>query len=184
MNYTVSQSTKRYAIVATIGICIAALYAYTLYTPQGPIYDFEYQRDAHDIITNFNEDIHWLTESKVYTPEYMIKYKSPTFNPMDVGKLTIKLLRLDDNYIGFTAYYMKTPTIGHILFLHVNKDYRGKRYAQQLLEYGIQQLKKQGAVKVILDTRVNNYPGQKLYVRTGFKEIGRDDTFINYEIIP
>jgi len=93
-----------------------------------PLKDFDYARDAQEILKIFERDKYWLLSSDDYSPEFMLKNKAP--NQYDLryfGQLHIKVLWEHDKFIGFTAYYMKAPALGFILFMAVNPEFRGKR---------------------------------------------------------
>ena len=65
---------------------------------------------------------------------------------------------------------MNTSSLGTLLFIDVNPEFRGKeqRYAERLLRYAIDQMKMMGAASVELVTRTDNEPAQRLYKRVGF----------------
>lgn len=65
---------------------------------------------------------------------------------------------------------MKTPTLGFILFMDVNPEFRGKRYGEILMRHDFAALKRMGATRVELFTRTNNERALKLYKRVGMVE--------------
>jgi ribosomal protein S18 acetylase RimI-like enzyme len=167
---------KKYVVMALLAVCIGAGLWYVQRTPQ-TILPFNNARDTRDIIELFEADRYWLTSTPGYSVENMLKYKSPDGDVQAGGKLRIKVLREHGKLIGFTAYYMLRLGIGKVLFVGVNKEYRGKRYGEKLLAHAVQELQKMGAQVVQLTTRTDNVSGQKLYRRFGFDETGRDDTY-------
>lgn len=145
------------------------------------ILDFNDDRDTKDILALFEKNWHWLVASADYSPAYMLKHKSPHENPLYHGKLTLKVLREKGVFIGFTAYYKKRPAEGFILFVAVDEAFRGKRYGEQLVNYAMADLKRQGARTVWLITRLSNVRAQALYKRLGFYELQHDEEFIYFQ---
>ena len=113
----------------------------------------------------------------------MLKYRAPSQDLKYIGRLNIKVLREKEKFVGFTAYYMKEPGFGFLLFLAVNPEFRGKEkgYAEKLLKYALGKLKEVGAHYVQLCTRIDNERAQRLYRRVGFYEISKDDGFVYFQ---
>ena len=129
----------------------------------------------------FKRDWHWLVASETYSPEFMLKYRAPTQQLESIGRLKIRVLRNRNNFIGFVAYYMKSPIQGFVLFLDVNPEFRGRGYSDKLLQYALKELLHMGAYSARLVTRTTNYSAQKLYKRNGFSEVERENGFIYFE---
>ena len=170
------------------GLVLAALstgIGYYLWIPRGPIYEFKYERDAAGILDLFKTDRYWLVASEEYSPEFTLKYRAPNRDPRYLGQLNIKVLRQNDAFVGFTAYYMKKRELGLILFLAVKPEFRGKGYGQQLTKYATDELIGLGAKQINLVTRTSNLKAQALYNRLGFYETLRDDEgFVYFTYIP
>lgn len=87
---------------------------------------------------------------------------------------TMKLYKdTTGKYVGFVTYYhpyMYQQGHALLLFLVVDKDERGKGYAKKLMEYALNDLKKQGCSSVELAVRIENKEAQKLYRSFGFYE--------------
>jgi len=147
----------------------------------GLIVDFDDARDTKDILDLFEANWHWLVASPDYSPAYMLKNRSPHENPLYHGKLTLKVLREKNVFVGFIAYYKKKPQEGFILFVAVKEHFRGKRYAEKLMDYAMDDLKAQGARSVWLITRLSNLRAQALYKRLGFYELQHDEEFIYFQ---
>lgn len=165
-------------------LVIAGMLGYTAYyyfvpvviAPNNEIQDFNEERDTADILKIFDENWYWLVEGNDYDPVAMLKTKTPsTREPRYKGQLHIKVLRKDDQFIGFTTYYLRAPGQGQVQFLAVNPEFRGKGYGEQLMNYALQGLKKLGAQTISLVTRTINYPAQKVYKKTGFTEVYRNE---------
>lgn len=142
---------------------------------------FDFARHSQPIIELFNTNHYWLTNDPDASPEFILKYRASSASLASMGKLHIYVLEKDHQFIGFVAYHLEGINEGRILYLAVKEEFRGKRYGQQLLEFGVQQLRALGAQKIRLTTRTDNISGQRLYNRAGFKEVGRDDTFVFFE---
>ncbi|MFI5332835.1 MAG: GNAT family N-acetyltransferase [Candidatus Babeliales bacterium] len=178
------------AALAVVSIMVGAGLAYyaTHARETGPICDFNEARDADAVKKIFKDDWYWLS-NREYIPEnidFVLKTHSPNeYEPRYYGKMSIKVLREHDTLIGFITYYMLNFYEGKILFLAINPDFRGKRYGEPLIKYAINDFfNNRGATVVRLVTRVDNTSAQKLYIRIGFVETGRDleDGFIHYAI--
>lgn len=148
---------------------------------QGPIYELDYERDRQEIIKIFDRDHYWLTPRETIDTDIWLKHRAPhEEDPRYFGKLQVKVLREHEQFVGFTAYYMKYPTLGSILFVAVNPEFRGKRYGEQLVHYALKDLKSQGAKQVQLVTRTDNKAAQNLYKRIGFYESSTSDGYVHF----
>lgn len=147
---------------------------------QGPIYEFDAQRDTKPILDIFERDWYWLVAGDDYSPEFMLQYRAPKQDPVFAGRMHIKVLREQDTFIGFVAYYMKNAQVGFLNFVDINPDFRGKRYAQQLVRYAINAMKDLGASRIDLVTRPSNVSARALYKRLGFVLTGQDPEFVFY----
>ena len=129
----------------------------------------------------FRENWYWLISSPDYDINDMMDTRSPNKRePKYRGKMEIKILIKNGVPVGFGTYYMRSDVLGEILFIAVDKDHRGNRYAAELVNYAIDQLRKRGAKTVKLVTRVDNPGAQKVYTRLNFKETHRTKTFVHY----
>jgi len=150
-----------------------------------PIYDFEFTRDTEPILEMFKKDWYWLDASHdQYAPEYIVyklKNRTPHINPLYTGSMRIKVLREQDQLVGFITYHKEAADSGRILYLGVKSEMRGKRYGEQLVHYAIDDLIRMGSKKIRLVTRTDNEAAQKLYKRVGFLETSRSDGFVNFE---
>jgi ribosomal protein S18 acetylase RimI-like enzyme len=154
--------------------CAGAGYYYWSAYHHPSIYTFDQERDTQQILAIFQQEWHWLVTSKDYSPEFTLKYLAPTRNPAYLGKLNINVLRQGNDLIGFVAYYLKSPELGQLLFLAINKDYRRKGYGERLLRHGLSKLEQMGAQKIRILTRTTN-PAYFLYRKVGFRDYSRDE---------
>jgi ribosomal protein S18 acetylase RimI-like enzyme len=149
------------------------------------IYPFDEKKHTLPILELFEKDRYWLSATPNYSAVYMLKYRAKDWNLSSINKLKLNVLEENGNFVGFTGYHLKeNPEIGKILFLAINKEYRGKRYGEKLARYAINQLVKMGAKIIVLSTRVENHSAQNLYRRMGFIETGQDNTFMHFEYMP
>jgi len=181
MNILRSKWFKITALTVSLAFLASGLWFW--FNTGGPIYDFNDKRDTQEILKIFERDRYWLLASPDYSPEFMMKYRAPNQELKYMGRLNIKVMREKEKFVGFTAYYMKAPGYGQLLFLDVNPEFRGKDkgYAEKLLKYALEQLKIMGAEYVQLHTRTDNERAQGLYRRVGFYEISRDDGFADFQ---
>jgi len=102
------KSWKKLSIFAGItATVLSAGILYYVFAPRGPIYDFNPARDTQEILAIFEHNWHWLISSEDYSPEFMLKHRAPSKDPLYIGSLHIKVLREQNKLAGFTAYYMK-----------------------------------------------------------------------------
>lgn len=176
---------KHIGIVTGLLLAISLALGLSVYyypSSSSDIQIFDTARDTSDIHKIINDNWYWLIATPDYSIEHMLTTKSPnTRDPQYHGKLQIHVLRKDDAFIGFTAFYKKNYYLGQVLFIAVEERFRGKRYAQQLLDFAVDELAKQGVTMIHLVTRVDNIRAQALYKRDGFREYNRDDLHVYYE---
>ncbi len=178
-------SKRQWFVAAIVGatIAVATGFIYYYVYVRCDIRDYNPRTDRSTLIRLFNENKYWLTTNEEYDIEHMLDTKSPNdYQPEFKGKLAIKVTRVNGNPVGFVAYYKKKFYEGMILFLAVDKKYRGKSYATKLLKYAINALFKDHALVVRLVTRTNNYAAMKVYERAGMKETERANGFVYFEI--
>ncbi len=167
--------------IATI-LCALGL-AYYIFLPREAIVDYNIQRDKKFILSLFDKDWYWLSgySREEANTDIFLEHLSPSIDPVYTGKLTIKVMQVNSQPVGFVAYYMNTPREGTILFIDVDPTFRRRHYGGALLDFGVDAMHKQGARIVRLVTRPQNIPAQTLYKRAGFKEYMRNDTYVFFE---
>ena len=152
-------------------------------TAQGPqIIEFDISRDGNEIIAIFDREWYWLLpgDRDSYSPETMLAYRAPHGDPLYAGRMKIKVLREKDQFIGFIAWYLKKPMEGFLNFVVVNPEFRGKRYAEKLVQYALDEMKKEGVQKISLVTRPSNQRARAVYNRMGFAQTGIDNDFVYF----
>jgi ribosomal protein S18 acetylase RimI-like enzyme len=183
--------TKRLLKIAALCISLslvgAATYYYYAPTPVPVISDsvipFEYARDADTIKQIFTDDRYWLLSTPDYDVDYMLQERAPNKRePRYKGKLIIKVLRENNQLVGFICYYLKNFFLGQVLFVDVKPEFRGKGYAQQLMKHAIADMKKQGATMITLVTRTSNTSAQAVYKKLGFTISFEEDGFVYFEL--
>ena len=185
-----TMSGKRVKIVAGLLATFALIggIAYYGLTSRDSIVHFVPERDTKAMLKIFYDDWYWLFPGPDYSPEYILKYRSPGQESgyhRYMGKLQIKVLRDGGKLAGFTTYYKKNFYEGQVQFVAVSPDFRRKGYGRLLTDYAVKGLFGMGCRKVSLLTRLNNKGARRLYEKIGFKEAWRDeDGFIYYSIVP
>lgn len=143
--------------------------------------EYDEARDEREIKNLFHEDYYWLYPDTSYDVEthmgFTLKYRAPNENPLYVGTLQVKVLHVNNQFAGFTAYYKKTPTEGMLLFLAIKKGFRKRGFGEKLARYAVEELKKMGSQKIVLVTRETN-PAQNIYRRIGFEKTSIEDGFL------
>ena len=176
-------------IAGFCGLSIIGGLCYTHYTQthyQQDIYDYNPARDEIDIHQLIKNNWHWLIASHEYyfkdKIDFILNNMAPnSHEPRYFGKLKIKVMRTESQFIGFVAYYKKSFYVGQVLFLAVDEKYRGKRFAQTLLDSALSALKEDGCQLARLTTRTTNLKAQSVYKRAGFTEYERDEGYVYYE---
>ena len=183
MNYLALVKTGLFAAVLVLGIggvryCMAP-------SMQSPIEPFIYERDKEQVMTLFEQDYDWLS-TREYNRDYVewvLRSHSPNeYEPEYQGKMFIDVLRDNNRVAGFVTYYLRSPFVGHILFVEVGKDFRRLGYGYVLVRHAIAALFAQGVHIVQLLTRADNFKAQRLYTRVGFAETTRNEGFVYYAI--
>jgi ribosomal protein S18 acetylase RimI-like enzyme len=182
MNYRLKKRLSILIATLVLGTALGmSVWYYRYATPR--LYEFSFDRDMPAISRLFNQDWYWLIPGNrdSYSPEEVFRYRAPHQNPLYAGRLAIKVMRQKDQLIGFVAYYMKNPTLGFLNFVVVDPAFRGKQYAEKMVQYAVDDMIKRGAKKITLITRPSNQRARKLYKRLGFTEVREDDTFVYIE---
>ena len=65
--------------------------------------------------------------------------------------------------------------------LAVHPDYRRKGLGEQLMRFGVVQMRRQGLQGIRIDTWVGNLPGLRLYHRLGYRDAGILNQNVHYE---
>ncbi len=183
MNLAKKSLLRRIVITSTVAIISTLLtYFFVLPKPDLEIKNYSDSRDREFIFDAFKKDEYWLVTYLGFPVDFMLNTMSPRPNdPEYYGKLNIRVLLLKDKPVGFTTYYKKKFYEGQLQFLYVDGQYRGKGYAKKLIEYVIQDLKKQGVSIVKLVTYTNNFAAMKVYTKMGFHESHRDEKLVYFE---
>lgn len=144
--------------------------------------DFEYSRDAKEILNIFDKDWYWLVAAsrENYDPEFTFRNKSHDKNPENFGKLVIKVLREKDRLAGFTAYFKQSFFEGYLLYVAVDRDFRGKGYGEILTNYAVKDMYALGCNVIHLVTRTENLKARSLYKKLGFSETAVDQVYAYY----
>lgn len=146
------------------------------------IVDAQYPRDRDFIAKLFEKDMFWLTTELTHDTDYMLQHRAKSKSAQDKGKLNIKVAFEHDQPTGFVAYYKENLYLGHVLFIDVDEPFRKQGWGYKLLDYAVQELKKEGVLRIELITRLINTSARALYTRYGFKEFTRIDEFIIYSL--
>jgi len=177
---------KKIGMIVIFVVLLCGLYGYYCMSEKGPIYEFNSKRDTAAILNLFDKNWYWLIANESSSPSFYLKYRTPNENPAYFGKLQVKVMRENNELVGFVAYYKEKPEEEEwrLLFLAVDEKFRGKGYGSTLAEYAMQDMIKQGAKKIGLWTRLSN-PAQRIYKRLGFVELYyTEGGYIYFEYYP
>lgn len=81
------------------------------------------------------------------------------------------LLLVSDKPIGLLRYNLFWDNTPFCTMLVIDKNYRGKGYGKQLMEYWEQDMKEQGYCMLLTSTQVDE-TAQHFYRRLGYKDCG------------
>ena len=185
----ISIKNKKITIIIAALLFAFAGCGYFMYTRccKSNIYNFDEQRDSAFITELFKNDWYWLVagitedfsdEAAEYVRN-LLHNRSTT--RMKKGKtVTIKVGYEGNKPVGFVAYYLKKFYLGRLLFIALFPEFRSTGWSTRLVDYAMNDLISQGAARIDLVTRTNNYAAMKLYQRVGFKETKREDGFVDF----
>ncbi|MBP9765404.1 GNAT family N-acetyltransferase [Candidatus Babeliales bacterium] len=148
------------------------------------IKDFDYDRDHEDVERIFNQpdNRYWLLADGLYnnySVDHMLKYRA-RYQDSYTSTLTLKVGFVDGKLVAFTAYYPESPRVGRLLFLLVDESVRRLGAARALLLYALDRMIQEGALKVMIYTRNNNFRAQNLYQSIGSVVTQHDDVGLFY----
>lgn len=176
-------------LIGAVGLVYVYLPFHTSAVDQKAYYVYAFnddERDIHDIEKIFNEDFYWLTTRDTYDVPAMLTRRTSDFtNPAFNNNMFIYVMRdkATDGLIGFVTFFKLSFYKGQVLFLSINKAFRGKGYGRELVNYALEQMKDMGIMKATLFTRLNNKPARSLYESLGFKETSRvGDVGLYYDL--
>jgi len=72
---------------------------------------------------------------------------------------------------GFVGIWLIVDE-AHITNIAVHPECRGKKIGEKLLLHTLEEAKKKGARRVVLEVRVSNYKAQNLYLKHNFRYVG------------
>ena len=124
MDITAQLKWKKIRTIAALtSVFVGVSLVYYIARPLDGVYDFNEKRDTTAIINLFRREWDWLVLSPDYSPEFILKFKTPSQNPLDIGKLNIKVLYANNSFAGFVTYHKEEDKIGRLLFLAVHQDF-------------------------------------------------------------
>lgn len=190
----IARTTKRTRLIilfcSAVIAGLAAYYFIPAHSCTG-IVPYNAARDRASIIKLFHDNWYWLIadaerdtkpeESTFFSIERYLDggYAVPSY--ADKRDETIVVYCVDNKTIGLISYYAESFYKGILHFIVVDPAYRGRGYAEKLVRYACDDMKRKGLSSVQLLTRRDNVAAQKLYAKTGFKEFWHDDRFVRFE---
>jgi ribosomal protein S18 acetylase RimI-like enzyme len=126
-------------------------------TQKYSITKFDPTRDKESVVNLFNK------EKSLLQNFYPARYLQRCHHSSDCE---IKILRENNEFAGFIGY----DSFGHIDYLAVEKNFRGKKYGKKLLTHSIKNLQDKGIKSITIYATKNNIPALTLYEKIGFKK--------------
>ncbi len=155
---------------------------YDTYTACQGIQLYRPSRDRQPIIDLFKDNWYWLIPDSLTT--FSIEsYLDTNTKLQGTSKEDNKILVycVDNKTIGMVAFYEDSFYKGQLRFIVLDKAYRGQGYAEKLMNYALDDMKKRGLSKVKLITRTNNEPARKFYLKLGLKELQPKGGYVEFE---
>ena len=179
---------KRYRFLISVALCgvIIAGYYWLSHDSSTSIHPYDPSKDRAALVNMFKPNAFWLSDDAdeqhaTDTFEHALDYRASSTNPCDAGNLSIYVYRDEQATKGFVTYYPVSRTAAKILYIAVSDQYRRRGYAEKLMNFALQDLKRRGFHHVELVTRVTNQRAQGLYKKYGFKEGWNDGTLVSFE---
>ena len=90
----------------------------------------------------------------------------------------VLVAEIDEKITGFIAF-RSAGGVGEILNLAVDRAALRQQTGTSLVQAALAQMRTEGTEEVALEVNENNLPAQGLYLKTGFKVLGRRKKFYN-----
>jgi len=150
---------------------------------------------VHSAITRYQEadrpalarmlydDWYWLVAENAtdFSMDYMFDHQAATYHYPDKSLSIVVYREAGGVPAGFVTYHRIDGAHGRVQFLAIDEKSRRKGYGRTLLEYAINELRKQGVCFVELAVRQSNVRARALYQSLGFMETWRTpDGFAGY----
>ncbi len=84
--------------------------------------------------------------------------------------------KINEDIVGYCCLYHILDE-GEIINVAIHPDWRGRNLGSQMLKYLLEEGKKVGVHRFVLDVRQSNIAAQKLYESAGFKKIALQKRF-------
>jgi ribosomal protein S18 acetylase RimI-like enzyme len=144
---------------------------------------YEATRDYEPLVRIMTENHFWISERQEMSPQRVLTWRAPMDNPERKGEAAIDVVQSDEETAGFITYFKKSPKVGYIWMMAVDKPYRGQGLAKKLMERALSELKAQKVSYVTIFARTINEPAIRLYKKMGFLEQHRDEQHGIVELI-
>lgn len=163
------------ALAITFGIGV--YYSPEIYSLWPNIETFNPSRDSYAIADIIQRDVYWFFNEPLKEP-FREKHLIPYFFSKNYK---FYVLRVRNKTVGFIIYKKIDPFTGNISLIGVQKEYRKYHYGEKLLNFAIKDLFNDGCSKIKLYTRTSNIAAQRLYLKTGFKEVSQENGYVFFE---
>lgn len=162
-------------ILLAIGAAFTIFY-FNSDQPKDPVSVRSYEKkDFQPVLKIMNDNKFWISEHADLSGEKVLTFKAPNNDMSKKGQASIDVVAVNDEAVGFIAYYRKSFLEGRIWLLAIDKDSRKKGFGERLIDHALMELKKKGATYVTLAAKTINKPAISLYQKMGFVEENRDE---------
>ena len=176
-------------VIGFVAIVIIGWYGFVWISYDHGIVDYKESRDKIAIKKMFHDDWKMLyygdwdqISETDFNVDFMLDNHSSSQHSAN-SNLILKVLRESGQTVGFLAYY---PYWWHMLFLIVDQDHRGKKYAARLVQFFIDDSVARGAIKLSTFTRLANTKARAVYEgQFGFKDVcHHDEKYMDLVLYP
>ncbi len=154
----------------TVKYYLIFLIFYNFINAQTYIVDFEAQKHLAQVmaLVESEKDLAFIDYNKKNL-EKMLLNANPYNLPFYNNRLRIKLLHENEKIVGIITYSQLLWIMRHIGILVVDKEFRGKGYAKQLLEFAARDNAKENALMIMGQALSSNVHAIEIYKKLGAK---------------
>jgi len=145
------------------------------------VVSYQASRDRAAVIKLYQDNMYWVArEGSLASIEALLDTKTPTPHTADYGIARNYVYLLAGKPVGFVSWFPESFYKARLHIIVVDADYRGRGISDALMNYAMDDIKRQGMSSVNLITRMGNTSARKLYERLNYAVTWHDDNYIRY----
>lgn len=182
-----SRKLHRYCLSALVVVAlVGGYYWFTTRSAHESIHVYDPALDRAALVKIFTSNMFWLTNDEderhaIESFERGLDNRAMTRALSGERNLSTYVYRDAEATKGFVSFYRISWSKARILYIAVDDAYRRRGYAETLMQFALDELKRQGFSSVELTTRVINQRAQGLYKKFGFRQSWDDGTLVAFE---